>query len=145
MKILYYNEHFMYIIDIDKLGCALACEKCGKLWKQQCSLDRHQKSCTGLGSRVRYYGGVYTAPSSIVEDLSRYGFGIDEDLFTPIELRLISRSFSIQLTSHRDPGKHSIKPDTSRSLLLLHPTWKASKNPCALLVKGNHPPSSKAW
>ncbi|GFO28682.1 Zinc finger protein 546-like, partial [Plakobranchus ocellatus] len=83
MKILYYNEHFMYIIDIDKLGCALACEKCGKLWKQQCSLDRHEKSCTGLGSRVRYYGGVYTTPSSIVEDLSRYGFGIDENFIYP--------------------------------------------------------------
>ena len=73
----------MFIRDIDRLGCAMVCEKCDKIWRSQSQLNSHQKSCTGLCSRVRYSGGVYTPPTSVSEELSKLGMSIEEDYVFP--------------------------------------------------------------
>ena len=73
----------MFIKDINKLGCAMVFEKCDRIWRCPFQLNRYQKSCTGLGSRVSYSGGVYTPPTSIVEELAKSGLSIAEDYVFP--------------------------------------------------------------
>ena len=47
LRVLHYQQHFMHIIDIDKLGHALACSKCSKLFKDHFNWQRHETTCIG--------------------------------------------------------------------------------------------------
>jgi len=83
MRVLHYQQHFMYIKDIDKLAHAFSCSQCGQLWKQHHQLNRHEKKCPGKGPTESYRGGVYTPPKSIWQKLALYGLDVDENFVFP--------------------------------------------------------------
>ncbi|XP_070203679.1 uncharacterized protein [Littorina saxatilis] len=83
MRLLRYKDHFMYILDIDKLGHALACSKCGKLWSSLSQMNRHEQTCQGEGSKETLKGGVYSPPQNIFQQLQNHGVQVATDFVFP--------------------------------------------------------------
>ena len=83
LRLLHYKRHFMHIIDIDKLGHSLACQKCHKLFQAQRLLTQHEKTCQGSQIKYRYPGGVYNPPQNILQKLHSQGIDIDTTFVFP--------------------------------------------------------------
>lgn len=83
LRVLCYKHHFMYIKDIDKLGHALTCSKCGKLYAQLFRLNEHEKTCRGSQTKETFKGGVYTPPTSILQQLCDQGISVDPHFVFP--------------------------------------------------------------
>ena len=64
----------MLITNLDSLCNAYTCPKCSKIFQRSCKMLRHKANCDGSGVRHYYPGGVYKRPSTIFDDLRRYGF-----------------------------------------------------------------------
>ena len=77
MRVLLYEDHFMYIVDIDKATHCFGCIKCGKLWKLCGNMKRHMKVCNGDNTKVYFKRGVYTPSQTIWEILSSHGLDVD--------------------------------------------------------------------
>ena len=83
LSLLHYKNHFMYIIDLDKLGHVFVCKQCEKLWKTGKQLHRHERTCNGGLCKHRYAGGVYNPPESILKQLYRFGVHVDTSFVFP--------------------------------------------------------------
>ena len=83
VRVLCYSKHFCYIININKAAHAFGCGQCGKLWKKEGLLNRHEKTCTGDKVKQVYPGGVYTPKLTPLEMLQKNGLLIDPSYIFP--------------------------------------------------------------
>jgi hypothetical protein len=83
VRLLLFKQHFMYIVNIDKVCKALACSKCQKLYKNAMRLNEHEKSCSGPATKQQYQGGVYNTSQSVLSDLRQYGIDVDDKFVFP--------------------------------------------------------------
>ena len=83
MRVLCYSSHFCYITNINKAAHAFGCRQCGKLWKKEWLLNRHEKTCTGDKVKQVYPGGVYSPPLTPLEMLQKNGLLIDSSYVFP--------------------------------------------------------------
>ncbi|XP_070178816.1 uncharacterized protein, partial [Littorina saxatilis] len=83
MRVLSYEHHFCYITDINKAAQAFGCRRCGKLWKKEWLLNRHEETCTGDKIKHVYPGGVYTPPPTALEMLHNNGLLVDTSFVFP--------------------------------------------------------------
>ncbi|RUS78710.1 hypothetical protein EGW08_013531 [Elysia chlorotica] len=97
-------------------------------------LDRHQKTCTGFESRIRYAGGVFETPRSIVEELAAEGMKIKPEYVYPYHIVPLStlkfiyrkRDFLTQQNTHHtvytclNSGKHDINVIKLKLYLIEH-------------------------
>ena len=77
MHILLYKNRFCYITNINKAGHAFGCLTCGKLWKKEYMMHRHEKTCTGDKIKHIYPGGVYQPAPTASELLEANGISVD--------------------------------------------------------------------
>ena len=94
--LLYKNQHFCFIQNVDKLGHAFSCPKCHKLWKQNWMMKRHEKTCFGDGQKHVYSGGVYTPTPSPLETLEKAGLDVDTSQTFPFRATFDFESFLSQ-------------------------------------------------
>jgi G:T-mismatch repair DNA endonuclease (very short patch repair protein) len=83
LQLLHYENHFLYISDIDRVAKAFACSKCGKLWKSYKRMTRHEKTCTGNHQKDVYKGGMYRPQDNIWETIASYGISVDTSFVFP--------------------------------------------------------------
>ena len=83
IKLLSWHNHLCYIRDINRAARAFACPTCGKQWKQEYSLKRHQRSCAAGKVKESYPGGVYQPPLTPLETLRDNGIDVDVDFVFP--------------------------------------------------------------
>ena len=73
------SSHCDLILNINVYGACFACSKCMQPFKNNSNYLRHEKSCKGATSK-KYVGGPYTPPSTIFDQLKKYGVEVPEKL-----------------------------------------------------------------
>ncbi|XP_025085055.1 uncharacterized protein LOC112558684 isoform X2 [Pomacea canaliculata] len=104
LRLLHYKQHFMHIIDIDKLTHAFQCPKCGKLWKKIWRMERHEQKCQGDKVKETYQGGVYQGTPSVLESLQSHGFSVDTSFVFPYRATF---DFEVYFDRSNLPQPHS--------------------------------------
>ena len=97
MYLLLFQNHFMYIANIDGAGHSFACSKCSKLWPAVRQLNRHEKGCNGGKPVERFKGGVYNTQKTIWEFLASYGIDVDTTFVYPFRATYDFESFFLPL------------------------------------------------
>ena len=108
MHVLCYSNHFCYITNINKAAHAFGCGQCGKLWKKEGLVNRHQKTCTGDKVKQVYPGGVYTPQLTPLEMLQKNGLLIDSSYIFPFRATYDFEVF-FEYQDLPQPKKHDAK------------------------------------
>lgn len=123
-----YQNHFSFIKNIKKYSKSFTCSRCGKYWKDEFMLNRHEKTCD---AKVRYNfpGGVFTVTKTIFDLLEEKGIDIPENLkFFPFRAAFDFESMFVQT---------NLPNDTAR----VH--WQAQHVPLSVSVCSNVPDFDK--
>ena len=83
LQLLKYKEHFSYIKNIGYLTKSFVCDPCGRLFKRNCDLSRHEKVCDGTNQRNTYATGVYRPQLTPLETLKQNGINVDPGAVFP--------------------------------------------------------------
>ena len=73
-----YDNHFSFISDFQKYSNRYRCLKCSKLFRHNGNYRQHLKSCDG-GTKQIFYNGIFNLPSTIFDELERYGIHVPEE------------------------------------------------------------------
>jgi hypothetical protein len=81
INLLRYNNHFMYIKNMDQMRHCYKCKKCNKIFKCDKQCNRHEKKCEILVQH-EFKGGIYEPNKGIFKNIE-----IDEeDKYYPYEI-----------------------------------------------------------
>ena len=83
LQLLKYKEHFAFIKNIGYLTKSFLCDPCGRLFKQNYLLRRHEKVCDGTNQRNTYATGVYSPQLTPLETLHQNGIDLDPKAVFP--------------------------------------------------------------
>ena len=86
MNVLYFENHFMYIKDIELLQLCFSCSKCNAIFQERYNFNKHEKICTGEITKVRYKGGVYIQGTTSVERLANVGVHLPRGYIYPFRI-----------------------------------------------------------
>ena len=76
-----YQGHFSYIKDFALFAKKYQCKFCDKLWEHQGNYVRHEQKCKDK-TRYVYPGGFYSQKKSVFEELSYFGIGCTDRVYT---------------------------------------------------------------
>lgn len=102
LRVLMYENHFCYIHDIHSACRAFCCSKCGKLWKKEFRLRRHESTCRGPAVKETYAGGVYQPPKTPLEILHDNGVLIDTTYCFPYRATYDFESYQERIEEKND-------------------------------------------
>ena len=77
-----YEKHFSCIKDLACYSKSFQCSRCGKYWKRASNLRQHEKTCDGK-VLMKYPGGAYHVPKTILEELEDEGIIVPEARYFP--------------------------------------------------------------
>ena len=86
INVLYYNEHVMYIRDLDKLARFFLCRKCERFFVNNTNLIKHKQKCTGTDTITIYPGGVYERPMTVIDKLRYYNIPVPDNFYYPFRV-----------------------------------------------------------
>lgn len=79
-----FQDHLMFMKNINLTTRSMVCLKCGKLCKTFSRLERHEKTCTDTHTKDVFSGGVYNPPQTIWEGLEGHGLeGLPAEVVLP--------------------------------------------------------------
>ena len=76
-----YQGHFSYIQDFAMFAKKYQCKFCDKLWEHHGNYIRHEQKCKDK-TRYVYPGGFYSQKKSVFEELSYFGIGCTDRVYT---------------------------------------------------------------
>ena len=100
MNILFYNNHVLYISNLNNLAQFFLCKQCVKFFTTNASLLQHKEKCTGNNSISIYPGGVYQKPMTVIDRLRNYNIPVPNKFHYPFRCTWDIESY---LDSHDIP------------------------------------------
>ena len=121
-----YENHFSYIKDLARYSKSFCCSRCGKYWKRASNLRQHEKTCDGK-VHLKYPGGAYHVPTTILEELE------EEGILAPEEARYFPYRATFDFECYFDKEKAQELKNTDKL------TWQSAHVPLSVSVCSNVP------
>jgi hypothetical protein len=75
LNLMHYNNHFMYITNLNQIRHSYKCKKCAKIFTNMEACNRHEKKCDELVKHT-FPGGKYDKSKSIFDKISLFNISI---------------------------------------------------------------------
>ena len=121
-----YEKHFWYIKDLARYSKSFQCSRCGKYWKRASNLKQREKTCDGK-VQLKYPGGAYNVPKTILEELK------DEGIIVPEEARYFPYSATFDFERYFNKEKAEELKSTEKL------NWQLAHVPLSVSVCSNVP------
>ena len=105
LNLMRYNNHFMYIKDLNQIRHCYRCKKCSKIFQNMEACNRHEKKCDELIKHT-FPGGTYNKSKSIFDRIDKQLYNIGEEQEVKEEKECKGKK---QLTAEQQEIKDDLK------------------------------------
>ena len=107
MNVLFYQNHFMYIKNINKLQLSFSCQKCNAIFGEFYNFKVHDKKCKGEITQVRYKGGVYQPGNTCIERLHKCQVNLPQGFLHPFRITYDFESYFHHIVRKTDKTSYN--------------------------------------